>query len=130
MLYYFGKSGKVVSPELARCLLQAQVVTCEAMAICAYLQEQHLKKSAWMLEEIEVLKQAIQVIQDLESWLQGASHGGVLTHTEAETLVHGMHHHVEVFDKRMAILQKGMGGERVYLTEDREQRKQVEKEKQ
>jgi NhaP-type Na+/H+ or K+/H+ antiporter len=93
-----------VSPELAHCILQSQLMVFSAIHICIY-QKRHLP--AWMLLERDVCLKNIEIIRKLEEFMEGAMQRGLLTASEAELIIHAMHHHIEVFMKRLDDLRNG-----------------------
>lgn len=114
LIGYCGKGAdKIFSPEIARVIVQAQANAYNAMTICAYEKNLHLKD--WMLEETYVCKMSIETTRDLEHFVAQARIDGLLSATEAETIIHAMHHHVGIWQKRSDAIRNGLTSEPVFI---------------
>jgi len=105
LVKYFGRDGKVDSVELARCILQSQLSVYKAMLMDIDEKdnvESHILGACRIATECKVL------VGELETFVMDAHTRGVITRSDAESIIHHMHHRIEIFTKTLIDAQLGV----------------------
>jgi NhaP-type Na+/H+ or K+/H+ antiporter len=94
LVKYFGGNGKLDEAnesEIARCILQSQVVTYKALCLIAATQE-HMGGTVYT--ELENLYSRKHITEGLSKWVLQAHKDGALSATEAHAILHPLNHMV------------------------------------
>jgi len=101
LVKYFGGNGKldeVDESEIARCILQSQIVTYEAIIAAANTQKQ-IKPE--ILHELKSLFQRKTITEGLSHFVEKAHSDGAISATEAHAILHPLHHQVSACMKAL-----------------------------
>jgi len=115
LLRFVGRGGKADFPELARCILQSRTDRFKAMHACT-CEEAFLDHVA--LEEKAVCEGSIRALQRMEAIVAEARDGGLLSSSEAEAMVHALHKHWSLFERRINNVRGGFAIEQHDLLMD------------
>mmetsp|Transcript_9954 Transcript_9954/g.31619 ORF Transcript_9954/g.31619 Transcript_9954/m.31619 type:complete len:987 (+) Transcript_9954:94-3054(+) len=110
LIRFLGRHGHADTPELARCILQSLTDCYKAMNICCMAEN---KITRDLLEERDTCQQSIQATSGMEDFVMAAQDGGILSASEAEVLVHNLHHHWSRFMRRIKDVRQGRQPEKV-----------------
>merc|ERR1719331_1954019 len=94
LVKYFGGNGKLDEAnesEIARCIIQSQVVTYKALCLIAATQE-HMGGTIYT--ELENLYSRKHITEGLSKWVLQAHKDGALSATEAHAILHPLNHMV------------------------------------
>lgn len=94
LVRYFGGNGEIDEideSELARCILQSQFSTYQALFSAADTQK-HIGRD--ILHELQMLYQRKSITEDLSAFVEKAHKDGALSATEAHTIIHPLNHQI------------------------------------
>jgi len=101
---YFGRHGQADSVEVARSILQSQVVCYKCL--CLIVKEKNLLDNR-LVEEVSILSTCKELAEELEQFVDGAFKAGILTAHEAESILDPVHAHMKVFLRKLRDGQHG-----------------------
>lgn len=104
LVKYFGDRGEVDSVEVARCLLQSQISCYRAMLLA--INERSIVGHD-LVDELRSTKEAKHILVNLDKFVCDAHCWGVLSHKEAECILHTLHEHVAIFIESILDIQQG-----------------------
>jgi hypothetical protein len=107
LIKYFGGNGKIdelEEAELARCIIQSQISTFQALREVAFCQH---ALGDEMCKELKILLRRKAIAKDLSDFVLGAHHDGAITASEAHTILHPMNH---IIAESMVMLEKRSEG--------------------
>eukprot|EP00928_Gymnodinium_smaydae_P000309 TRINITY_DN10115_c1_g3_i3.p1 TRINITY_DN10115_c1_g3~~TRINITY_DN10115_c1_g3_i3.p1 ORF type:complete len:1055 (-),score=222.61 TRINITY_DN10115_c1_g3_i3:276-2990(-) len=92
--------AEVETVELAWCIIQAQTSALQAIAEAVRAEQALVTQANETFREVCVLRESLEVIADLETFVGKAHSSGVLDSREAETLLHPLYdHHKEMLGR-------------------------------
>mmetsp|Transcript_124887 Transcript_124887/g.229191 ORF Transcript_124887/g.229191 Transcript_124887/m.229191 type:complete len:336 (-) Transcript_124887:117-1124(-) len=94
LMHYFGTD----SVEVARCVLQSHVAVHRAV-LMAVSEEQRL--DSFVVKEIAHLRTSHHLTDKLEEFLLEAHTGGIISHSEADSMIKFLHQHLKVTKKQI-----------------------------
>lgn len=108
LIKYFGGNGKIDEKdeaEIARCILQSQVSTYQALIAAATTQRQ---LGVGVLHEMNTLYQRKQITEGLSAFVEKAHADGAITATEAHAILHPLNHQVSACMKTLSERAEGV----------------------
>merc|ERR1719409_527298 len=108
LLSYFGGNGKLDERdecEIARCILQSQVVTYKALIAAASTQKQI---SPGILKELQTLYSRKSITEGLSHFVEKAHSDGAISATEAYAILHPLNHQVSACMKTLSDRAEGV----------------------
>lgn len=105
LVQYFGTHGKVDTAEVARCILQSQVMVFRAVSMAVDVE---LELDPLMLKEVNQVRMSQHVVEELEKFVMDAHGCGVVTTREAESILLPLHDHMKVCMKQIRLTTHGM----------------------
>jgi len=108
LIKYFGGNGKLDEAnetEIARCILQSQVFTYQALRITSECQSE---LGAEVFTELQNLHKRKSITESLSQFVLKAHHDGALSATETHAVVHPLNHLIASCVKTLADRQEGL----------------------
>jgi hypothetical protein len=105
---YFCTTEKICCPELARVLIQSQTSVYTAGRM---LNEEENQVGKRTLRAVKTLKDSMEVTRDVEEFVIGAHHAGILGSVETESLLHPVHEHIAHFKLQISRAFEGWTGD-------------------
>lgn len=104
LVKYFGRDGQADLVEVARCVLQSQLSVYRAMLMEI---EEKERVDGRILSAVRIAREAKAIVKDLEEFVIEAHRCEVISKSEAESVIHPMHHRLEGFTATLMNAQRG-----------------------